>query len=723
VRVYSRAELSEAVETIAADGFCADIADIARAELHHWTPPESISTAECAVEYRVFPASQGSGKNRYSLERTPYNLGPMNELDDPECNLLVMVKPSRSGGTTVAENYLFKMIKFGPMETVGWYLSSDDAVKKYVELVVKPMFDNHPDLAAKIGTGRSDNNDKSKRINGHLVEWLAANDNNFRNREPGLMVLDESDGYGKRFAATPVVNIKNRQKQLGNRKKGIVMSHPDKGWASGSAAAWIDTSRGIFIMRCVQCRSYASAHSTKYWPDVPEFKLHYLRDEEAPRDKRLDMAERTASMACPYCGATLTDAERRAMVDEALLEERWMHRGQTLDIDNGIIGERTLTAERGAWIHGLMLKTVTMAELAKEWETALIQLETTGKSTTLREFMSKALGEIYDGTKGAAGATSASLRKRANDEYLLKVGQCPPWVKFITSAVDVGAGKFDVSFRGWDLEGRSVWLDRFTIRQRRWADGIMRDIRTRERIEDWDVLYEQVIDRKFPIIGRPGLAMPVAVVTVDVGDGNVTWKGREFARRTLAAGRFWGSPSQPWAIVRPIQGSSSAKAPALPLAPTKIDKDEHGQVLKPIVLEYTLGVHDLKEAAVERLGVDDGGPGQCVFADGIAANYFDEFFNERLIDGKWERSGPNESLDLFAYEDAGRQMLKPDRKDINWDTALPPWARPVSVKVEGGDLRIAGEGTSKPPALPASSSASDIFSRFDALNNGDTGGF
>lgn len=716
MRVLSRAELADAIRTIAEDGYCQSIGEIAGEELHHLTPPEDISTAGCAEEHRLFLAPEGGGTTRYSIARTPYNLAPMEDLDDPTCNLVVMVKPSRSGGTTIAENFLFKMIKFGPMGWVSWYLASDSAVKRYCDTIVKPMFDLHPDLLAKVGTGRSDNNDKAKKISGYPVEWLSASDpNSFTNREPLFMVMDETDACRKDVAGKPVVEIKARQKQLGRRKKAIVMSHPDRGWKSGVAASWVDTSRGIFVMRCAECHSFASAHATKHWSGVPEYRLDYQRDETRSRDERLEMADRTAGMACPHCGAILTDEQRRAMVDEALTETRWMHRGQSLDPTEGIVGEIAPTSDKGYWVHGLMLKTVTLGELAKDKEAEVIKFEATRQSAGLRTYMARQLGEIYEGGTGAALVSSSSLQERARTEQVLRIGECPAEGKFITASIDVGAGKFDVSFRAWDLESRSWWLDRLTLRQII-VGGIQRDIRTRERIEDWDILYEQVIDRLFPIVGRPGLAMPVAAVAIDVGDGNVTWKGREFARRALAAGRYWGPPTNRWARVRLVQGSPNARAPELPERATSISKDELGRRIEPPVLEYSLGVHKLKETVVEWLGVNDGGPGQCLFAEGIESRYFDEYFNERLIDDKWERSGPNESLDLFAYEIAIRMMLKPERKGINWDRGpLPPWATPVPISAGGGDQRPVG-GAPKPS--PESPARGNIFARFDALSSG-----
>lgn len=722
MRLLDPEGLLDLVEVIAFDGHCADIADIAADELIHLSPPERISTVECAERFRKVRPAEGSTAIPYDRWRNPFNVAKMNALDNPACNLVVVVKPSRSGGTTVAENYLFRMIKFGPMGDVGWYLGSSEAVKQYCDRIVQPMFDDHADLAARIGSGRSDNNDTSKKIGGHLVEWLSANDGNFRNREFLFAVMDEPDGWtAKKYAESPKTQLEGRQKQIGRRRKGMIMSHPDKGWAAGVAPAWESTSRGIYIMRCPECSHYAAAHATKFWPEVPEFRLFYQRNPEASQDERLAMAEQTAGMVCPHCGSVLTDEQRFAMIDEASTRpgDGYMHRGQTLDPVAGIVGEMAPTSEWGFWDHGLMLKVSTAAELAKALEEALIKHERSGKRKTneLREVMSKLLGEIFEGKAGLEGVNAAVLQKRARAESVLSIGECPAQGLFITAAVDVGGGKFDVSFRAWDLEARSWWLDRLTLRQRRWADGRMRDIRPRERIEDWDILIDEVILRTFPMIGRPGWAMPVAAVAIDVGDGNTTWKGREFARRTLVAGHYWGSSAKPWSRVRLIQGSPSAKAPALG-KPRIISRDEHGKQIEPVVLEYTLGVHELKELAIERLAINDGGPGQCLFADGIASNYFEEYFNERLIDGKWERNGPNESLDLFGYEEAVRLMLDPDRKDINWNgKRLPPWATPVPVSVGGGDLSTEAKAAAPEAFLPPRKQ--NIFERFDALNRNE----
>ena len=250
------------VEALAAGEFLQDPLALLGDSIDLLRPPERISTVECAAKYRKIRTIEGNALVPYDPMRTPYNIAKMDALDDPNCERVVIVKPSRSGGTAAVENYLFKMMKFGPMGDVGWYLGSGDAVKRYAERVIKPMFEDHPDLNDKIGKGRSDNNDASKRISGHLVEWLPANDGGFRNREFVFGVADEPDGWSK-FAETPGTQLDGRMKNAGRRKKQAILSHPDKGWRAGVAAAWEQTSRGIYIMRCAECDRFAAAHATK----------------------------------------------------------------------------------------------------------------------------------------------------------------------------------------------------------------------------------------------------------------------------------------------------------------------------------------------------------------------------------------------------------------------------------------------------------------------------
>lgn len=726
MRVYSRQELSDTIETIAADGYCADIGEMALEARSHLIPPEDIGTIECAETSRYFRSPKGDKKFLWSRAQTPYLLGPAYfGLDDPTCREVIMPKPGRSGGTALFECYEHKLMKHGPMPDMLIYLGSDSEVDSYCDKGFKYLFEDHPDIAAKVGSDRSDNKLKAKKVDGRSVEVLQANSKTVTGRQAAWMRVDELDTFPTKLCSNFLEQTRIRGRQLGSHRKVGITSHPDLGWASGVAQAWTMSSKGIFIMQCPNCGGHASPYPTKFWPDVPRFRLVYDKQPKHERwalSKRLKVAEQSAAMQCPHCDSGLDDKQRFAMVDEASAgpTNGWMHEGQWLDVSAGIMGEPDDNPARGFWIHGLMVKAISNAELARDLEGATAHYESTRKTDKLKQVLAKVFAEIFEGAGAGQDLDSAGLQKRAAaeqpDDLRFTIGRCPASVRFITAAVDVGHGKFDISFRGWDLESRSWWIDRSTLTQRRWPDSVWRELRPTDRIDDWDVLYEMVIDRKFPIIGRPGWTMPVAVVCIDSGDGNSTWKAREFARRSIRNGRYWGTKANPWPRVRLIKGAKPTTAPPLPVTPRKVSKDEHGREVLPIILEFDLGVHGLKEQSVERLGVTDGGPGQCEFADGISSNHFDEYFGETLKDGKWDRAGPNESLDLFGYEEAGRQMLQPDRKDIKWDEGkLPPWATPVSVNTKGGDHAVGGEGPleTSPPAKP---DKANLFQRFDALN-------
>lgn len=158
--------------------------------------------------------------------------------------------------------------------------------------------------------------------------------------------------------------------------------------------------------------------------------------------------------------------------------------------------------------------------------------------------------------------------------------------------------------------------------------------------------------------------------------------------------------------MRLIKGAKSRMAPEIPVKPRKVSLDERGQEVLPIVDEWDLGVHRLKTLSIERLAVDDGGPGQCYFATGIPKSVFEEFVGERLVDDEWQRTGPNESLDLFGYAEAVRLMLKPDRADIKWDTRPPAWARPVQRR------EIASPDSN---AVPASTRTTGFLDKLAAM--------
>ena len=696
MQLLSPEQLEHDLETIARDGFCADpFAQIAR-RIEDLRPAEEISTTHCAETERWLRNAEGDGQRLWSRDLTPYIEGIQDALDNDLVREVPVVGPGRCGKTVGFENYGFKRMKHGPFTDILWYMKSQSEIDNHVEKNVVPMFADHDDLQAKIGPDRGDDKLDYKRFkNGRWISWLPFNRATITNRQAGFIFGDEIDTYSPKLRDAFRQNMRQRARAIGSRSKLGMASHPDAGWNAGIALAWLESSRGIWVWDCEECGLWSSPCPRAEYRTV----LRYDRDPSLSNDEAVAKAGRTARMYCPHCGTGLTDDQRRAMIDRG----RWMHKGQTLDPEKGPVGEEQIFEAMGFWIHALMTKMVTLEALAKEWEAAQRHYERTRKPDLIREFMAKTLGEVYEGAGGKGKAIDPKvLAKRARggageDEGSVSTfarGTVPEGVQFVVAAVDVGKAKFDVAFWGFDVEGRCWLIDRETIRDRM-VDGRRVEIRPAERISDWLILRWQVLNRVLPLASDRSLRMPVAGVAVDTGgasfkadgevESGVTWKAREFARRMALAGEAWGTAR--WQKVRLIKGARSADAPEIPVkASRKISVDELGRPVEPVVLEWDIGVHRLKVLAVERLAVDDGGPGQCYFADGLPQSAFDEFVGEVLIDNSWERRGPNESLDLFGYAEAVRLMLKPDRADIKWDIRPPIWARPVPIEdFEAGD--------------------------------------
>lgn len=710
MRVYSKTELLEQAELLAQDHFCPLPAEIALESLHHLKPREQISTLHWSETKRKIRKPDGT-KTEWLRALTPFLIPVMEAHDNPDVREIIVPKPSRCGGTVVAENFAMKCLDSGPTWDVMWYLAGPEEVRSYADRIVSVLFEDH--LEGRVGTGRSDDNKTRKKVGTQSFELLVMSGKTTTNRQAAYIVFDEPDSYSKVYQSNFIEQGRQRQRQLGTDRKIYACAHPDVGWSGGIAQAWTLSTQGIFVMQCPSCGRHASPYPTKHWPDVPRFRIAYeMAPEGTPVDRRIALAGRTASILCPE-GCVLDEAHRADMIDAG----RYMHKGQVLDIDAGIIGEVESNETWGFWVHVLMSKQVGLSELARELEGAIEHKERTGKNDKLKQVLVRTFGEAFESEADLKGIDAAALRRRTNaiasaDEGAVDftMGQVPDGVRFIVASADPGHRKVDILLRGFDEHRRSWLIDRYTIRQRRHADGIMRDIDLVNVQDDWHVL-DEVIDRLVPLQSKPGMAMPVAVLMIDSSDGNTTDKAYEFTRR--ASGRAYGAFKR----VRCLKGVSG-KRDHISLKPKWLSMDSQGKLLDPPISMHIAGVDGLKDdvlgndAGVGFIHVDDGGPGQIYFPTDFPMAAYDEIFREPKVEGTYTRNGANETLDLLVYAECGRLLLKPDRAEIKWSTgSLPPWANPVPLKPKGGDLAVSATGETDAPAAPKT-----IFDRYKQLN-------
>lgn len=718
MRAYGREELAEQATLLASHSYCQDPADIARAALLRLMPKESMTTLEYAETKRVFRKPDGT-KTHWSRDLTPYMVPIMDALDNPDIPEVIVPKPGRCGGTVGAENHALKRLENGPAGDIGWYLAGPTEVRSYADRVLAPMFEDHEAIGSQLPRAGSKGNTATfKRVGSQVFELLVMSGSTTTNRQFAFIVLDEPDSYSRNFRSNFLEQARNRQLMLGNDRKIYACAHPDVGWSGGIAAAWALSTQGIFVMKCPECGGHGSPYPTKFWPEVPRFRLVYDKSPEGtPLNARLAKAEASAGIGCPHCGVVLDEVQRGQMIEEG----SYMHKGQELDIEAGILGEPDKNKTWGFWIHVLMSKQVGLGDLAKALEGAIEHKERTGKSDKLKQVMIRMFGEAFEGAGNAEGLDARALRDRTKKVANVEVssgmvnysmGEVPDGVLFATAQVDTGGSKFDVMITGWDLERRRYILDRFTLKQRLHSDGVWRDLAPTKVQDDWDILIKQVIDRKLPLQRDRTKFLPVALTVIDIKDGNATPFGVEFLRRV--SNKRWGA----WQKVRGIMGARSATAPEVAPSVKDYNVDNDGKKIEPPVIVHNVGSWKLKEDVVETLAISDGSPGQWYFPLNFPDSAYEEFFNETLQDKEWVRNGPNESLDLGGYGEAARQIIQPDRPGIIWDDEAkrPIWARPVrSEPVEPQD-----QESSAPASQPAPKQQKrTVLDRFSALNRGN----
>ena len=724
MRVYSRQELADQARLLGSDQFCQKPERIAESLLAGLMPPVPMSALDYATKVRKIRKPDGTHTS-WSAERSRALTPIVEAHDNPAVREIIVPKPSRIGGTMIAENFAAKCLEGDPAWDVMWYLAGPTEVASYADRVLRPLMEDH--FADRLPRPGTDGNTKTlKRVGTQTLELMVMSKTTTTNRQAGYIVFDEPDSYAKAFRNGFLEQGRQRQSDLGTNRLIYACAHPDVGWSGGIAAAWTLSTQGIYIFCCPSCGVHGSPYPTRYWPDVPRFRLDYEKAPEgSPIDRRLTLAGQSASIACPH-GCSLGEADRVKMIDGG----SYLHKGQQLDDSRGIVGEMDESETWGFWPHVLTSTQVPLSNLARQLEGALEHKQRTRKNTKITQVMVRTFGEVLESEADLKGVDARGLKKRteafaiASDQRVdFPMGVAPAGVRFITAAVDPGHHKADVLLRGWDLEGRSWLIDRRTIRQRERADGVMRDIDLKNVQDDWHAL-DEVVDRLVPMQDKPGYALPVAILFIDSGDGNVTAKAYEYARRM--AGRRWGA----WPRVRCLKGVGGQKRDALAVKPSWLSVDDDGKKIEPPVPLHIAGVDVLKDdifgndEGIGYLLIDDGGPGQIYFAADFPQTGYDELFREPKIEGTYVRDGAQETIDLLAYTECGRLLLKPDREELIWDASraprgitwsealLPPWARPVSLNPKGGDQAVARQ---EDPAL-APARAAPAQTMWDAMN-------
>lgn len=331
------------------------------------------------------------------------------------------------------------------------------------------------------------------------------------------------------------------------------------------------------------------------------------------KDEAGNVLPLTARMICPECQEIIRGAYKP---NPALLAKgRW----KATNPDSRI---------KGYHINSLCSPWVNLHALVEEFTNAMKNRDKDG----LMEFINLKLGEVWDEHAGEDDIWEHLHKRR---EYYVDEN-LPDGVVILTAGVDVQRDRVECTIYGWG-EGKECWGIEHRI-----IYGAPDNPATWQQLDM--VLQAQ---RKLP----NGAVLPVWCTFVDSGDGEYTanvyryTKAREHLR------------------VFSIKGRGGVGVPFLN-NPSKNNTEK--------AFLFTLGVDSGKSLVMNRLKIEDEGPGFVhyprqaergfneTFFQQLTAEVYEQKFEKGKIQSSWKKIRErNEALDCAVYATAAMEVMNP----------------------------------------------------------------
>lgn len=649
----------------------ADPREISAAVAELIRPVKRLRPSEAAIEVLR------SEKGPWDPTLTPELIEPLDLLASREYTEIVYVGPARAGKTmSLLLGGVAYITTVAPGDTLIVQMSQDTA-RDFSRLDLDRAIRNSPKLAERLSPRPRDDNTYDKFFRSGMVVklgWPSVSQVSGKTFKYGFAtdydrsgVQDDVDGEGPLFRL-----IGKRMQTHGSRGKNCAESSPEIEWTGtdwtpahphegppvkgGIVSLYNGGTQARYYWPCQHCGEYFQAS-----PGLEPFAL----PEEEELERRVltaDLASLAAELArvcCTRCGALHEMSQRAAMKARA----RWVHRGESIDRDGRITGERVRTRRASFWAGGVVAAFQSWESLLGSYLGALAACVRTGDESTLRFCVNTELAAPY---------VPRAAKKRRKAEALMKRrehwerGEVPAGVRFLTAQIDVQGNRFVVEVRGWGVQLETWLVERFAITSSRRPEGErFAVLEPAAYAEDWGLIRDEIMGRTYALAGHPQVRLGIVLTVCDSGGkAGVTSKAYDFYRTLRAAGLHYG-----FALVK---GDSSDRAPLIreTKPDERSDRTAGGRGDVPVwLLNTTL----LKDAVVGEIAREAPGPGYWHFPDWIERPYFEEITAEVRTEKGWQRLGGarNEAFDLAVYGRAACLILGAHR--IDWG-APPEWA-------------------------------------------------
>jgi phage terminase large subunit GpA-like protein len=411
-----------------------------------------------------------------------------------------------------------------------------------------------------------------------------------------------------------------------------------------------------------------------YWPctqcgEFFEGDFRTLRWDDLENEKR---SAATVRMVCPHCYGEIPQKHR----DILRIRSRWVGCGQTINKAGEISGECRSSDTVSYWLKGTAAAFIEWDELVLKYLLATKEFERTSTETALTTFWNTDAGEPYIPKSVDAQRSPEVLRDRAQS---LPRATVPVDCRFLIAAVDVQQNLFSVAV--WAIRPGTPFdmllIDRFEIRKSKRTDDDedVLWVKPGTYLEDWDLLHENVVDKRYPLEGDDSRLMQVKLTVCDSGGkAGVTTNAYDFVRKLRRENKAHN--------FHLIKGEPKPNAPTVQVRYP--DSNDRGwkAVAKGDVPVMFLNSNALKDAVSNRLDCVETGKGMIVLPEWADDTIFTELCAESRTAKGWEAPNRrrNETWDLAYYCVGACQSSIIGADRINWNKP-PAWANPWATNI------------------------------------------
>lgn len=658
---------------------------------------QRLRPSEAAAQYRYIRNAAGGYSEEWDNARTPYLVEPQDAYAVRGVRTIIYVGPAQGGKTTalVENTALYSIIEDNADELI--VCPSEALARDFSERKIAPMNETCPELRRRLFTGRGGDNNLKKTYLGMSLTLAWPSPGQLSMRSIPRIKITDYDRFptsaGKE--GDPFDMARKRPQTFGRKARVLVESSPgrpveDPGWkpktdheappTTGILALYNQGDRRRWQWRCPHCG------------DFFEGRFDLLSwDKDNP-----NILEAAASvvMDCPLCGVGIEPRYKASMNAGGI----WVPEGQWV-ADGKLEGPAPVGDTRSYWQKGPSATWQSWADMVRLYLEARQIFDRTGNEEKLRVTTNVDQAEAY--VDQAARSTSTleaeDLARRAEG---FPLGVVPRGAVFLTAGVDVQAEKFRVLVRAWGADLESWIVDLFDVYER--AEGGL--VNPAKRKEDWDLLTEAVLDKRYPLADGSGRTLGIRLAACDSGGApGVTFQAYGYYRRLRRAGRHRGL------ILTKGTGLRTAPRYARTYPDTRRRSDRKSAA-KADVPVWIFQADMLKDELRNQLEQEDPGQLYVHISGDLCRGPGPHGVLEQLTaegrkpDGTWHKlKRKNDALDQAIMSHVAALVLEIER--INW-AAPPAWAAPwdenagVEGAEAGGRPAAASDETAAEPAQP-----------------------